>query len=85
MAPFVLGAFAIIALIAAVVNFRLAKKATYYSIRRKALQRAWRWVVVVFILTGCVAIVLILKNRLPLPEIGTTIGELLSASGLTSG
>ncbi len=52
IAPYVLGFFALISLLGAIVNFRQARKTRYFRLRRQASMRAWRWVLALILLTG---------------------------------
>ncbi|NLH06453.1 MAG: hypothetical protein GX484_02500 [Chloroflexi bacterium] len=47
--PVILGLVAVIALITAFTNFRRARTAPYFRIRRQSSQKAWRWTLVLIL------------------------------------
>jgi hypothetical protein len=76
--PFVLGAVLVIALVNAFGNFRRARRAPYFRIRRDSARAAWRWCLIALVaaLVGVGSIVA--RDRLlaadfgalPLPDFG---------------
>lgn len=63
--PFALGAVLLVALIRAAVNFRRARRAPYYRIRRAAGTHAWRWVLAAVVLALGIAASLRLRRLVP--------------------
>ena len=59
--PYVSGLLAVLALIGVIVNFRQARRAPYFRMRRAAAVRGWRWVLVLLVSAG----VFIASLRLP--------------------
>mgnify|MGYP001243231139 FL=1 len=64
--PIIVGLIAIIALVAAFTNFRRARKAPYYRIRRQSNQKGWRWVLAL-LLAGAGAIAALQAQELVEP------------------
>lgn len=70
IAPYVLGFFALISLLGAIVNFRQTRKARYFRLRRQASIRAWRWVLALILLTGGVVASLRLRPLIVPSDLG---------------
>jgi hypothetical protein len=78
--PFVLAVVLIIALINAFGNFRRARHAPYFRIRRDSVRAAWRWCLIALIAVLAIGGFIALRDRLlvadfgalPLPDFGAS-------------
>jgi hypothetical protein len=69
--PFVLLGVALIAILNAVTNFRRARRAPYFRIRRDSMQAAWRWCVIALIAALAVIGSIAARDRLLSGDLGT--------------
>lgn len=65
VAPFLLTVMALIALLGVISNFRRARRAPYYRIRRVASQNAWRWMLVAVLSAGAVVAAFQVRQFVP--------------------
>lgn len=72
-APFVSALVLLTALIGIVTNFREARRAPYFRLRRAAARRGWRWVLVLLLSAVALGLSLAARTRFPTPDLGTLL------------
>ncbi|HEC23383.1 MAG TPA: hypothetical protein ENI95_10765 [Chloroflexi bacterium] len=68
IAPYLLGILWLISLIGAYVNFRQARRAPYFRLRRDASRRGWRWTLMLVLTTGGIGGAMTARQFVPPPE-----------------
>lgn len=69
--PYILGIVLLIALVGSFSNFRRARGAPYFRIRRDATQAAWRWLLIALVCAGGLYGALSVRRTLPPPDLKT--------------
>ncbi|MBN1312758.1 MAG: hypothetical protein JXB30_15195 [Anaerolineae bacterium] len=69
--PFILGIILLLALISVYSNFRRARSAPYFRIRRDATRAGWRWLLVILVCSGGIYAALRTRQALPPPDLDT--------------
>jgi len=69
--PYILGLVILIALLGSSANFRRARRAPYFRIRRDAARAAWRWVMICIVALALAVVAIYARRTLPRPSLGS--------------
>jgi hypothetical protein len=71
--PYLLGIVLLISLIGAYANFRRARKAPYFRIRRASAQRGWQWVLILIVCLASIIVATFARRYVPPFNFGTLL------------